>query len=140
MVEIPQHELNNLASMDGYEKMLEMDRMCRVYQTDEATIQAALAHLATPQPASPVAPSDPASWDTSYKEIPDVAASPSRPTLVDKQQFRFEYDPSRDAADRREQVAQAILCSACGVALGIPDIRPIKVTCPSCMFEVTYTD
>ena len=140
MVEIPQHELNNLASMGGYEKMLEMDRMCRVYQTDEATIQAALAHLATPQPASPVAPSDPASWDTSYKEIPDVAASPSRPTLVDKQQFRFEYDPSRDAADRREQVAQAILCSACGVALGIPDIRPIKVTCPSCMFEATYTD
>ena len=77
MVEIPQHELNNLASMDGYEKMLEMDRMCRVYQTDEATIQAALAHLATPQPASPAPPSDPASSDSSFKSIPALASSPS---------------------------------------------------------------
>jgi hypothetical protein len=23
--------------------------------------------------------------------------------------------------------------------LGIPDIRPIKVTCPACLFETTYT-
>ena len=140
MVEIPQHELNNLASMEGYEQMLEVDRLCKVYQTDENTIRAALASSVTPTPSTPVASVDPASWDTTHKEVPDVSASSSRPTLVDKQQFRFEYDPSRDAAERREQVAQAILCSACGVALGIPDIRPIKVTCPSCMFETTYTD
>lgn len=140
MVEIPQQELNNLASMDGYEQMLEIDRLSRVYQTDENTIRAALAQSASAPPPSSVSSPEPASWDTSYKEVPDVAASSSRPTLVDKQQFRFEYDPSRDAAERREQVAQAILCSACGVALGIPDIRPIKVTCPSCMFEATYTD
>ena len=25
------------------------------------------------------------------------------------------------------------------VALGIPDIRPIKITCPACLFETTYT-
>lgn len=62
------------------------------------------------------------------------------PTIVDKQQFRFEYDPTREAEQRREQVSQAILCSACGVALGIPDIRPIKVTCPACLFETTYTN
>ena len=37
MVEIPQHELNNLASMEGYEQMLEVDRLCKVYQTDENT-------------------------------------------------------------------------------------------------------
>ena len=140
MVEIPQHELNNLALMEGYEQMLEVDRLCKVYQTDENTIRAALASSVTPTPSTPVASADPASWDTTHKEVPDVSASSSRPKLVDKQQFRFEYDPSRDAAERREQVAQAILCSACGVALGIPDIRPIKVTCPSCLYETTYTD
>lgn len=140
MVEIPQHELTNLASMDGYEQMLEIDRLCKIYQTDESTIRALITSSGTQTSATPVGSTDPSSWDTTYKDVPDVSASSSRATLVDKQQFRFEYDPSRDAAERREQVAQAILCSACGVALGIPDIRPIKVTCPSCMFEVTYTD
>ncbi|MBL6743920.1 MAG: hypothetical protein ISP83_06035 [Candidatus Poseidonia sp.] len=140
MVEIPQHELTNLASMDGYEQMLEIDRLCRIYQTDEPTIRALITSSGTQTSATPGGSTDPSSWDTAYKDVPDVSASSSRATLVDKQQFRFEYDPSRDAAERREQVAQAILCSACGVALGIPDIRPIKVTCPSCMFEVTYTD
>ena len=140
MVEIPQHELTNLASMDGYEQMLEIDRLCRIYQTDESTIRALITSSGTQTSATPGGSTDPSSWDTTYKDVPDVSASSSRATLVDKQQFRFEYDPSRDAAERREQVAQAILCSACGVALGIPDIRPIKVTCPSCMFEVTYTD
>ena len=140
MVEIPQHELTNLASMDGYEQMLEIDRLCKIYQTDESTIRALITSSGTQTSATPIGSTDPSSWDTTYKDVPDVSASSSRATLVDKQQFRFEYDPSRDAAERREQVAQAILCSACGVALGIPDIRPIKVTCPSCMFEVTYTD
>ena len=140
MVEIPQHELTNLASMDGYEQMLEIDRLCKIYQTDESTIRALITSSGTQTSATPVGSTDPSSWDTTYKDVPDVSASSSRATLVDKQQFRFEYDPSRDAAERREQFAQAILCSACGVALGIPDIRPIKVTCPSCMFEVTYTD
>ena len=140
MVEIPQHELTNLASMDGYEQMLEIDRLCKIYQTDESTIRALITSSGTQTSATPGGSTDPSSWDTTYKDVPDVSASSSRATLVDKQQFRFEYDPSRDAAERREQVAQAILCSACGVALGIPDIRPIKVTCPSCMFEVTYTD
>lgn len=139
-MEIPQHELTNLASMDGYEQMLEIDRLCKIYQTDESTIRALITSSGTQTSATPVGSTDPSSWDTTYKDVPDVSASSSRATLVDKQQFRFEYDPSRDAAERREQVAQAILCSACGVALGIPDIRPIKVTCPSCMFEVTYTD
>ena len=78
---------------------------------------------------------------------PEIQETPSqvnnapmnaRPNLINKDQFRFEYDPSREAAERREQVKQAILCAACGVALGIPDIRPIKVTCPACMYETTY--
>ena len=82
-------------------------------------------------------------WDPSQKTSPlPPPAAPSHvgPTMVNREQFRYEYDPSREAAQRREQINQAILCSACGVALGIPDVRPIKVTCPACLFEATYTE
>jgi formylmethanofuran dehydrogenase subunit E len=140
MSPVPQNELVALRSLDGYDPMLEIDRLCRVYNTDEATIRSAMAQLSTPSATSPATP-QPMDWNTSYKDTPDLhqAARPSAPTVVDKGRFRFEYDPTREAAVRREQVNQAILCSACGVALGIPDVRPIKVTCPSCLFEATYT-
>ncbi len=51
---------------------------------------------------------------------------------------RFKYDPSPDASQRRQQVSQAITCPSCGAALGIPAIRPIKVTCPQCLEEHTF--
>jgi formylmethanofuran dehydrogenase subunit E len=137
---LPPEALSALKSLSGYEQMLEIDRICRVYNTDEATVRAALAQHSAPAPQ----PSDsetPSSWDTSHKDVPTLqeASGPAAPQVIDKGQFRFEYDPTREAAARREQVNQAILCSACGVALGIPDVRPIKVTCPSCLFETTYT-
>jgi len=121
--------------------MLEIDRLCKTYGLDETTLRAMMASasggagVTAPQPSAQT-------WDTSHKDVPGLeqAQPPAAPTLVDKQQFRFEYDPSREAAARREQVSQAILCSACGVALGIPDVRPIKITCPACLFETTYTN
>ncbi len=137
---VPQHELAALAALSGYDQMLEIDRLCKTYGVDEATLSALLQSAS---PSSTSAVNNPeASWDTSHKDIPSLqqAAPPTTPTLVDKEQFRFEYDPTREAEERRGQVSQAILCSACGVALGIPDIRPIKVTCPACLFEATYTD
>ena len=141
MTSIPAHELAALRSLSGYEQMLEIDRLCRVYSTDEASIQAALAQSSNLATTNEQTTAPTADWDTSHKDVPQLnqAASPSAPTMVDKNQFRFEYDPTREATARREQVSQAILCSGCGVALGIPDVRPIKVTCPSCMFETTYT-
>ncbi len=141
MTSIPTHELAALRSLSGYEQMLEIDRLCRVYSTDEASIRAALAQSSDVVTTNEQTSAPTTDWDTSYKDVPQLnqAASPSVPTMVDKNQFRFEYDPTREATARREQVSQAILCSGCGVALGIPDVRPIKVTCPSCMFESTYT-
>jgi formylmethanofuran dehydrogenase subunit E len=53
---------------------------------------------------------------------------------------RFEYDPSPEAPQRRQQVSQAITCPSCGAALGIPAIRPIKVTCPQCLQEHTFQE
>ena len=137
---LPQEALLALKSLNGYEQMLEIDRICRVYNTDEATVRAALAQHAASATQQPI--SEPTTaWDTSHKDVPTLqdASGPVAPHVIDKGQFRFEYDPTREAAARREQVNQAILCAACGVALGIPDVRPIKVTCPSCLFETTYT-
>lgn len=138
---VPQHELAALAALSGYDQMLEIDRLCKTYGVDEASLRTMLQSTSSSSPP-PAANTPASSWDTSHKDIPSLqqAAPPTTPTLVDKEQFRFEYDPTREAEERRGQVSQAILCSACGVALGIPDIRPIKVTCPACLFEATYTD
>lgn len=139
---IPEHELLALKAMSGYDQMLEMDRLCRVYSTDEATLRDALTKLNTmANQVNPQSQNSTQSWDTSYKEAPQFEQQTRHlaANVIDKSQFRFEYDPTREANARRQQVNQAILCSACGVALGIPNIRPIKVTCPSCLFEATYT-
>jgi hypothetical protein len=140
MATVPEHELAALRNLTGYDQMLEIDRLCKTYGTDEATIRASLQAASTAPTPTNNQPTT--SWDTSHKNVPGLgqATAPTVPTFVDKKQFQFEYDPTREAEERREQVSQAILCAACGVALGIPDIRPIKVTCPACLFETTYTD
>ena len=51
---------------------------------------------------------------------------------------RFEYDPSPDASQRRQEISQAITCPSCAAELGIPSIRPIRVTCPQCSQEHTF--
>lgn len=68
-------------------------------------------------------------------------SNPSINTNISVQSnHRFEYDPSPDASQRRQQVSQAINCPGCGAALGIPSIRPIKVTCPQCFQENTFLE
>ncbi|MDA7492295.1 hypothetical protein N8392_01985 [Candidatus Poseidonia sp.] len=136
MGQVPDHELAKLRSLQGYDQMLEMDRVCRTYGLDEPALKILLTSSAAP--SSTPEQKDSTGWDTSHKDRP-VAAVAQQPTMIDKDRLRYEYDPSRAAAARREQVSQAILCSACGVALGIPDVRPIKVTCPSCLTETMYT-
>ena len=137
---IPQHEINAVKGMVGYEQMLEIDRLCKVYQVDEASIRNAISSgPGQGLPQSTQAPT----WDSSHKnQVAAPSAPPGNvgPKMLNREQFRYEYDPSREAAQRREQINQAILCGACGVALGIPDVRPIKVTCPSCLFETPYTE
>ena len=58
--------------------------------------------------------------------------------LATASNHRFEYDPSPDASQRRESISHAVSCPGCGAALGIPSIRPIKVTCPQCLQEHTF--
>jgi len=136
-VSVPESELAQLRKLSGYDQMLEIDRVCRQHQIDEPTLRSLLASSTPSSTSESHQPNDANHWDTSHKAH-ETVQSP-QPQFVDRSQFHFAYDPSRQAQERRQQVNQAILCSACGVALGIPDVRPIKVTCPSCMFEMTFT-
>jgi hypothetical protein len=135
---VPEHELAKLRSLQGYDLMLETDRITRMYNVDEATLQAMLTAAPAMGSTAQHDPSEGLSSQTPVKPSSPPPA-PKQANVINKDQLRFEYDPSQEAAERRQAINQAILCSACGVALGIPDVRPIKVTCPACLFETTYT-
>ena len=129
MSQVPTEVLQALARLSGYERMLEIDRVSAQYGVTNQWLEQQVGGSSS----APVA--DPNSFAPASKETP---ALPADTDIFNKQSFRFEYDPSADAAERRQSVEQAILCPACGVALGIPAIRPIKVTCPQCLQESTF--
>jgi len=63
------------------------------------------------------------------------------PEFIDEaHRYRFRYDPSEAGKARQENATQAITCPHCKAALGIPDKRPIRVTCPACMMDSTFED
>ena len=128
MASVPDNVLQSLAAMTGYERMLEIDRITKQYGITEAELLQQMAPSTDSRP-------DMSSFVPESKETP---ALPSTANVLDKSNFRFNYDPSAEAAQRRSSVAQAILCPGCGVALGIPDVRPIKVTCPECLQETIF--
>ena len=129
-----------LRSLNGYDLSLEVAKMSTKYGIPEANIMAML----TPQSAqgytqsgeydpSPQAMSNVPVVDNNYKDYTSSAQ------VIDKSSFRFEYDPTPGVSQRRQNVDQAIMCPGCGVALGIPSVRPIKVTCPQCLQETTFS-
>jgi len=142
MADVPEHEISALRALSGYEQMLGMDRITKQYGITEAELLARLqpAGQGQQQGAPIVAVNHDANAAPFIPDLKEAPALPSSATLLDKSNFRFEYDPSQEAAARRSAVAQAILCPGCGVALGIPDIRPIKVTCPQCLQETLFND
>jgi hypothetical protein len=129
MSSVPPAVLQTLSAMAGYDRMLEMDRIVSAYGVSHAWLEQQLISSQPPQSA------DPNSFAPSSKEAP---ALPSSAPVAQNQTFRFEYDPSAGAAERRKSVEQAIVCPSCGVALGIPATRPIKVTCPQCLQETLF--
>ncbi len=128
MADVPEHEITALRALSGYEQMLEIDRITKQYGITEAEV---LQHMTPSIDSRP----DVSSFIPESKEAPVL---PSTANVLDKSNFRFEYDPSAEAAQRRSSIAQAILCPGCGVALGIPDVRPIKVTCPECLQQTVF--
>ena len=86
---------------------------------------ASQSQQASQQPFEPVA----------SKTVPQL---PNQPNHISMEGLHFDYDPTSGAKDRRTQVDQAIVCPGCGVALGIPSRRPIKIKCPQCMHESIF--
>ena len=132
---VSKEDLIRLASLSGYDRMLAMDAVARANGVTPTDVQRALdAHLGG------ALPSDGASTPPPFAAVPDVPAPPSMTENLNLNEYRYGYDPTTDAKTRRSQVSQAIRCPSCGAALGIPDVRPIKVTCPACAATHTFTD
>ena len=130
MSSISAQDLQRLTGLEGYDLTLEIDVMSRKYGMSPDQIVAILrssnqSTQPTQQPFEPVA----------SKTVPEL---PNRPREISMQGLHFDYDPTAGAKDKRAQVDQAIMCPGCGVALGIPSRRPIKIKCPQCLHVATY--
>lgn len=130
MSSISAQDLQRLAGLQGYDLTLEIDAMARKYGMTAEEIVAILRTAsqttqASQQPFEPVA----------NKTVPQL---PNQPRQISMEGLHFDYDPTAGAKDKRAQVNQAIMCPGCGVALGIPSRRPIKIKCPQCLHEALY--
>ena len=131
---VSQEDLVQLASLSGYDRMLAMDAVARKNGVSPADVERAPnAHMGGAAPATGVE-------QPPFSAVPDVPAPPSAVESLDLSQFRYGYDPSAEAKSRRAQVNQAIRCPTCEAALGIPNVRPIKVTCPVCQSIHTFSE
>ena len=130
MSTISPQDLERLAGLQGYDLTLEIDVVARKYGMSPEQIVTILRAFSQPQQASQQ-PFEP----VASKTVPEL---PNRPREISMQGLHFDYDPTAGAKDKRAQVDQAIVCPGCGVALGIPSRRPIKIKCPQCLHVATY--
>ena len=131
MSSIPVDVLTRISTLQGYERQLEVTSVAQQYGMAPEEVEAIATRFATGAPKQ----SMPGFQPVANKEVPQI---PSQPQSIPVNQMRFQYDPTEGAKERRSKADQAILCPACGVALGIPSQRPIKVTCPQCLHEALF--
>ena len=137
MSQLPSSVLTELAGMDEYDRMLSLDRIARQHNMTVDQVEAQLQAFQSGG-AMPV---------TDFEQVPEQNQQ-SPPTegahqtqyISDAHRYRVRYDPSQQGQTRQSQVEQAIQCPNCGAPLGIPAIRPIKVTCPNCMNETLFNN
>ena len=141
MSKIPAVKLQQLMGLDEYELTLAIDRVASELGITAEEVQSELDSV-DPGSSSNQIESPPTVEPPKRKSIFSRNKSTSgddSPTFVsDVSKFRVSYDPSHEGKKRQQQVNQAIVCTNCSAPLGIPNIRPIKVTCPSCGIETTY--
>ncbi len=142
---LPNDVLARLCGLSGYEQMLEIDAVSRNHGISSDQIQQEMAAFQ----AGPVVPTQPTEIDPfadfnpgAHKDLVDLSqAQPvnTGPQFIDKpDQYRMKYNPSQEGRDKQSQVKQAIICPSCSSPLGIPDVRPIRVTCPQCLHEAFF--
>ena len=128
---LPVDVLAKLDAMDEYDRMLAYDRIGRDHRMSAAEVEAQFntwksgGTIPSPSHTPEQPPSAPSGQSANY--------------IQDASKYRPTYDPSREGRARQSQIEQAVMCPLCNSALGIPATRPIKVTCPSCMTESTFT-
>ena len=138
---LPNDVLAKLANLSGYDLILEMDVVSRNHGMQLAQIESELAAFkAGPATQQQEEPAD--FQPVAYKEEIDLSQAQNvqkGPQYIDNpENYRLKYNPSEQGRQNQSQVKQAIICPSCSSPLGIPDIRPIKVTCPQCMNEAVF--
>ena len=128
MADVPTSVISSLISMDGYEQMLEIDRITVEYGVSEDELMRLMANVKGESSEIKIDPiSDPSfarSKSVDYDMEPTRRATDRPEALEDAHRFRMEYDPTESGRARQSQVDQAIVCSECRAPLGIPSIRP----------------
>ena len=139
---LPNDVLARLSSLTGYDQMLEMDVVSRNHGIGLAEIESQIAAYKAgsmqSEAPNPVADFSP----VASKELVDLESSQpmnTSPNYIDNpDNYRLRYDPSTQGQSNQSRVNQAIICPSCSAPLGIPNVRPIKVTCPQCMTESVF--
>ena len=129
---LPAETLAKLDAMDEYDRLLAYGRIGSDYRMSAAEVE---TQYNAWKRGETVAPSTFTKADTS----PPTQSGKQANYIQDASKFRATYDPSREGRARQSQIEQAVMCPECSAALGIPSMRPIKVKCPSCMTDITYT-
>jgi len=135
-------QLQQLIGLPEYEQNLAIDRLSRELgiSSDEIRTEIELIDEGTSskQISSSSIPIPKKKSRFNFRREKEKSLGDGPNFIDDTSKFRIGYDPSHDGKKRQEQVNQAIVCPNCSSPLGIPDIRPIKVICPSCGAENTY--
>ncbi|MBA88466.1 MAG: hypothetical protein CMB16_04275 [Euryarchaeota archaeon] len=139
---LPPEVIGRLARLEGYDLMLEMDSVSRNYNLSLGEIETLINTYKSGKPSSDDVAISPDFSPVTNKEVVDLdVAVPLKtgPNYIDNpDQYRMKYNPSEAGISNQSKVRQAIICPECSAPLGIPDVRPIKVTCPQCMHEAVF--
>ena len=139
---LPSEVIGRLANLEGYDLTLEMDSVSRNYNITLSEIEALINSYKSGKLSSEDPDMKPDFSPITNKEVVDLdVAVPlkSGPNYIDNpDQYRMKYNPSEAGISNQSKVRQAIICPECSAPLGIPDVRPIKVTCPQCMHEAVF--
>jgi len=140
--------------MDGYDRMLALDKIAREHgieveqlsvELQEFTQRGATAAAVVSPPLNdednfdnPTAPTNLDDLNSPSEQSSQHLATTSPRYIDDPSTLRMRYDPSVEGGQRQSGVTQAILCPTCSAPLGIPSTRPIKITCPNCATESLF--
>ncbi len=141
MSKIPAVKLQQLMGLDEYELTLAIDRVAKELGITTKEVQSELDSVESGSSSSQIESPptvEPPSRNSIFSRKKSDSGGDSPTFVSDVSKFRVSYDPSHEGKKRQQQVNQAIVCTNCSVPLGIPNIRPIKVTCPACGVETTF--